>query len=359
MLKGEFGNTVKVACIYMATIIGAGFASGQEIVQFFSTYYKGGFYGIIMSGILFSFIGYVVLDKVYTERIRNYDELVFPMVGWVMGWIMEIVVTLFMLCLFCVMVAGMGSVVVEKIHLPFNLAVTGVAFICMLVMLTDVKGIISLSTVITPIMVVGILITGIYIIISKDTSVFNVSGYLHRFTENWFFSALTYVSYNSIMSLVVMSSLLPYLKTRRVGIIGGISGGALLCLIAFVLNTAIFMFYPEIVPDELPVLRIIGRYSSALSVIYTLVLWLAMFISAVTSGFYFIERLSSKLRINIKLMALIVCAFVIPLSGVGFSNLIATLYPIFGYVGLFMVFTVLFHGLRLKPIKAFAKKSGK
>lgn len=358
-MKGEFENTVKVACIYMATIIGAGFASGQEIVQFFSNYYKGGFYGIIIAGILFSFIGYFVLDKVYTERIRNYDELIFPMVGWAVGWIMEIVVTLFMLCLFCVMVAGMGSVAVERFNAPFNLAVTVVAFICMTVMLTDVKGIISLSTVVTPIMVIGILVTGIYIIISKDTSVFNISVYLNRFTGNWFFSALTYVSYNSIMSLVVMSSLLPYLKTRRVGIIGGISGGMLLCFIAFVLNTAIFMFYPEIIPDELPVLRIIGKYSDILSVIYTIVLCLAMFISAVTSGFYFVERLSSKLNINIKLTTLIVCAFIIPLSGLGFSNLIATLYPIFGYVGLFMVFTILLQGLRIKPVKAFAKKSSK
>ncbi|MDF2523554.1 MAG: putative rane protein, partial [Clostridiales bacterium] len=234
-----------------------------------------------------------------------------------------------------------------------------VAFVCMLVMLTDVKGIISLSTVITPLMVVGILFTGIYIIISKDTYAFNVSGYLHQYTENWFFSALTYVSYNSIMSLVVMSSLLPYLKTRRVGIIGGISGGMLLCFIAFILNTAIFMFYPEIIPDELPVLRIIGKYSSALSAIYTFVLLLAMFISAVTSGFYFVERLNSKLKINMKIITMIACAFVIPLSGVGFSNLIATLYPIFGYVGLFMVFTILLQGIRLKPLKAFIKKSSK
>lgn len=359
ILKGELSNIIKVACIYMATIIGAGFASGQEIVQFFSTYYEGGFYGIIMAGILFAVIGYIVLDKVYTERIRNYDELVFPMVGWVMGWIMEAVVTIFMLCLFCIMIAGMGSIINEKTALPFNISVVIVAIICMVVMLTDIKGIITLSAVITPILITGIILTGMYIIISKDTSVFLVNGYLHGVTKNWFFSSLTYVSYNSIMSLVVMSSLLPYLKTRRVGIIGGIAGGLILCAVAFILNTAIFMFYPNFIPSELPVLSILGRYSNTLSSLYTLILWLAMLVSAVTAGYYFVERISSKLKVSTRLMTLIICAMVIPLSGVGFSNLIATLYPLFGYIGLFMIFAVLLQGLKLRPLGSLVKKSGK
>jgi len=56
----------------------AGFASGQEIMQFFSSYYEGGFYGIVLAGVLFALIGYIVLVKVYSERIRNYEEFLFP-----------------------------------------------------------------------------------------------------------------------------------------------------------------------------------------------------------------------------------------------------------------------------------------
>ena len=53
MLREEKRNTVKVACIYMTTIIGAGFASGQEIIKFFVKYYSGGFYGIILAGVFY------------------------------------------------------------------------------------------------------------------------------------------------------------------------------------------------------------------------------------------------------------------------------------------------------------------
>lgn len=358
-MRGEVKDIFRVACVYMATIIGAGFASGQEIVKFFSTYYRGGFYGIIVAGILFSIIGYVVLDKVYTERIKNYDELVFPMVGWTFGWIMEVIVTLFMLCLFCVMVAGMGNIVAVEFNIPFNRAIVIIAAICMAAMLTDMKGIVTINTVITPVLIIGILATGIYIIVFKDMSVVNFSGYFSGISNNWLLSAVTYVSYNSIMSMVVMSSLLPYLKSRKVGIAGGILGGLMLCIMAFLINTVLFLFYPDVLTKELPMLDIVKEHNRGLSGGYTLVLGLAMFISAVTAGYYFIERISGRIKINMKILTVIVCILVIPAAGFGFSNLISTIYPIFGYAGMFMVFAVLLQGVKLRPLKQYAKSKKK
>lgn len=340
ILRDEIKNIVRVACIYMATVVGAGFASGQEIVRFFSIYYKGGFYGIVLAGLMFALIGSLVLDKVYRGRIRNYDELVFPMIGWTLGWIMQIIVTIFMLCLFCVMLAGMGNIIVDRFNISYNYAVILMAILCMIIMLSDIKGIITLSTLVTPVLIIGIIATGLYIIISQDTAAANINFLFGYLTKNWFFSSLLYVGYNSILSMVVLSSLLPYLTTRRVGIVGGAIGGLLLCLTVMIINSAIFIFYPGILSDELPVLAMVERYSGAMSMAYTFILWLAMFVSAVTSGYYFVERMSSKTNVNIKIMAIVTCAVVIPLSGYGFSNIISTVYPLFGYAGLFLVIVI-------------------
>jgi len=332
----------------MTTIIGAGFASGQEIIKFFAKYYSGGFYGIILAGVLFSIIGCLVLDKVYTDRIKNYDELVFPVLGWTIGWIMEIVVMLFMVSVFSIMIAGMGNILSANFGLKFSTSVTIFAFVCMLIILTDVNGIVNVNVVITPMMVLGIIFTGIYIIVFKDTSVFNINPILVKTTNNWFFSALTYVSYNSIMSMVVMSSLLPYLKTRKVGIAGGIIGGAMLCFVALIVNAVLYLFYPEIIDYELPMLRIALKYSNALYFVYTIVLMMAMFTSAITSGFYFVDRFSSKCSLSPKYTAIITCAVVIPLSNLGFGNLISVLYPIFGYIGMFLMFALIIQAFRSK-----------
>lgn len=355
----DFKNIFKVASIYMATIIGAGFASGQEIMQFFSSYYEGGFYGIVLAGILFSVIGYVVLDKVYSERIRNYEEFLFPTVGWFLGWVMEILVTLFMISVFCIMIAGAGGIVSDKLNISNQFAVLIVALICAMVFFTEIKGIINISSIITPILIFGILGFGLYIICSKEISVFSFSGSVSKITDNWVFSSLLYVSYNSITSIVVMCSLLPFLKNRKTAVLGGVLGGFMLCLMAIVINFAIYLFYPNIATKELPVMGMVDGYSVFLGGVYTIVLLLAMFVSALTAGFGFVERISGKVKISKRIIILVICAISIPLSSVGFSGLISTIYPIFGYMGMFMVFMILIQFFTRAPSYARNKSIGR
>lgn len=354
-MSGELKNILKVASIYIATIIGAGFASGQEIVQFFSNYNKGGFYGIVLAGLLFAVIGYIVLDKVYTERIKDFDELLFPAVGWFVGWIVEIAVTLFMLSLFCIMVAGAGNIFMDKLNIPYNIGVILMITICMIALLSDIKGMVFLSSIITPILIIGLVAIGVYVIATKNVFAFSVSGNFSMLINNWFFSSLLYVGYNSIISIVVMTSLLPQLKTRKAGVVGGVVGGLALCAIALILNFIMFGIHPDTLLKEIPILSITEKYSNYFSSIYAIILFLAMFISAVTSGYCFVDRIYGKFKISRKLIILVTCVMVAPLSKLGFSNLISKIYPIFGYVGLFIVLVILVQRIRIKHRPKFIK----
>ena len=358
-MTGEFKNIVKVACIYATSIIGAGFASGQEIMQFFSAYRSGGFYGILLAGTLFAAVGAFVLDRICTDRIRNFEEFLFPVFGWGVGWIIEAAVTLFMLCMFCIMLAGSGHVISDRLGIPFNYAALIMGAICTVFILSNIKGIVTLSTVTTPVLIAGIVLAGTYIIIFNSVETAAITGYIKHLTGNWFFSSLLYVSYNSIPAIVLMCSLQPYLKTRRTGIAGGILGGLVLCLTALVINISIFLFYPAALETELPILSILKSSSESAGNLYAIILWLAMFVSAVTSGFCFTERAVSLVRIVRKLVILVLCAAAVPLSTLGFSRLISAIYPVFGYLGLFMIIVVLLQGfikLRRGPAGQYGRK---
>lgn len=332
---------LKVAGIYVTTIIGAGFASGQEIVQFFASYYNGGFVGILFSGLLFALIGAIVLNKVYSDRIKNYDEFIFPIFGWFFGWLIQILVTLFMISLFSIMVAGASNIISDNTGLSYTLSAILMGLICLIIILTSIRGVVMISAILTPFLIVGIILAGIYIIIFKDTAVFDITGYFSTVTKNNIFSSLLYVSYNSLMSIVIMCNLLPYLKSRNIAIKGGLLGGALLGIVAFIINWAIYIFYPEVSQAQLPIIEILHKYSGIAKVLYTFVLFLAMLISAVTSGFCVVDRISSKIKISPKIVALLLCILAVPMSSLGFSGLIATIYPVFGYLGLFIIFALL------------------
>jgi len=356
-LTDEIKNILKVASVYVASIIGAGFASGQEIVQFFTRYFRGGFYGILMSGVLFAILGYVVLDKVYRERIQSFDEFLIPTVGWIPGRVINFVSSLFMLSVFVIMIAGLGNVLKDRLSIPFSIGIVLMTLLCIVFILWDIRGVLALCGVITPMLTLGIIIVGVLVLVSPESSeAFAHISLLHDIRYNWPASSMLYVGYNSIISIAVMCNLLPYLKSRRVGIIGGISGGIVLCLIALILNTVIMAFAPGILARELPVLDITKRHGSFISNIYAIMLWLAMLTSAVTSGYCFIDRLAAKIKINRKLITLIVCPLIIPLSGIGFSSLISAIYPVFGYFGLFLVIATLIQGIRIKPRIGSKKK---
>jgi len=349
-LTDETKNTLKVASVYVSSIIGAGFASGQEIVQFFTRYFRGGFYGILMSGALFAVLGYLVLDKVYRERIRNLDEFLIPTVGWIPGKIINFVSSLFMLSVYIIMIAGLGNVLQDRLFIPFNLAVVLMSLLCMMFILWDIKGVLAICSIITPVLILGIIIVGVLVLISPESyEAFAPISLLHDIRFNWLASSLLYVGYNSIISIAMMCSLLPYLKSRRVGIAGGISGGIVLCLIAMILNTVIMAFAPDILSRELPVLDIIKKHGRFMSNIYAMLLWLAMLTSAVTSGYCFIDRLAAKVKISRRMITLIICPLTVPLSRIGFSSLISAIYPVFGYFGLFLVIATLIQGVGIKP----------
>jgi len=345
-LRDETKNTLKVAGIYMATVIGAGFASGREIVQFFSKYLQGGFYGLVFSGILFAAVGSVVLNKVFSGRIRNFEEFIFPLLGYRLGWLMEIIVSVFMFAVYSIMLAGAGRIIEQWLPVPYRPAVVLMGLSCTVILFFGIKGVAAVSSALTPLLAAGIIFIGIYVVVTKDTTVFSILDTAEAVTDNWFFSSLLYVSYNSILSTVVLCGLLPYIKTKKTATSGAVIGGMSLCAVALMLNAVIVFAYPESMALDIPMMGILGNFGILPNLLYSFILWLAMVLSAVTAGYGFLGRVENRINVNRRIAAPFMFILALPLSELGFSKLIALLYPVFGYAGMFMVFAILLTGLR-------------
>ena len=68
-------NTIKVVFVIIGTIIGAGFASGQEIYTFFYLYGINGIFGLMLCSILLGIVIYKVLTIVNKDgNIKNYKQ---------------------------------------------------------------------------------------------------------------------------------------------------------------------------------------------------------------------------------------------------------------------------------------------
>jgi uncharacterized membrane protein YkvI len=92
----KIGLSLKIAAVFIGTVVGAGLASGQEIIQFFTVYGKNGIPGIILCGILYAVIGMLTVDMSYRCNAASYRDLIYLSCGRYLGWVVDALTTLFL-----------------------------------------------------------------------------------------------------------------------------------------------------------------------------------------------------------------------------------------------------------------------
>ena len=96
ILKKNDVSTLKVAATYIGTIVGAGFATGQEVLQFFTKFGVMGLVGIILATIMFILFGYIIIDLGNKLKAQSHLEIIKYSGGKVLGTIIDIIITFFL-----------------------------------------------------------------------------------------------------------------------------------------------------------------------------------------------------------------------------------------------------------------------
>ena len=94
----------------IGALIGAGFASGQEIYLFFYKYGKWGFFGILLCSFIIGFIIYKTFNIIYTKKVKDYKEfleLIFK--NEKISFFINIVINTFLCITFFIMISGFGA----------------------------------------------------------------------------------------------------------------------------------------------------------------------------------------------------------------------------------------------------------
>ncbi len=330
-------KAVKIACVYTAIILGAGFASGQELMNFFVKFESNGFIGMIIAGIIFSFIGFLVLDICLTQNIRTYNGFLKHVFGKNISIVMETLVAIFLFVLYSTMLSAGGAVIYEAFSFNFTV---GVLIICLLCTLTFFNGaLVEINTILAPIMVVGGIFIGLYTFFAQSTVSF-LSAKL-SISNNWLLSAIIYASYNVVTAISVLVTISNLAVNKKVAAISSILSGASMTLLAFCIALPLYANYAFIYKFEIPLLKIVEKYGLSLEYFYLIILLCAIFTTATANGFAFIEWLCSKVKIKKNLLIVITSLLAALIAHLGFSNFVGKVYPAFGILGLIQVLLIL------------------
>lgn len=332
-------NVGNIVFVIIGTLIGAGFASGQEIYTFFFCYGMEGLIGIFISSLIMGFVIYRTLNLIKQNNIKTYKDLLEIFIKpkqeekfFNLKNVINIVINLFILITFFIMIAGFGAYFEQELGINRLVGSTLLAVICFIIFMTNVKGVVKASGMIVPILILFVGIVGI--INLKDIHFLELGNYLPKVNDHkGILNAILYASYNSILFIPVLITLKNYLTDKKqIKKIAIITTGIMIFL-----SSLIFSLLVKVDVDisnlEMPAVYVVSNMFEFLKVVYGFIILCSIFTTAISLGMSFLQN-TSKNKKSYPQIAIIMCITSVAVSQIGFSNLINSLYPIFGYLGL-------------------------
>jgi len=337
-------STFKIAATYIGTVVGAGFATGQEVLQFFAVFGIYGLFGIAVATVLFILFGYIIMKLGYKLYAKSHLEVIQYCGGKVLGRSMDLLITFFLFGSLTAMLAGTGALFTQQFGIPAFFGNVLMVVITAITIMTGINGVINSISIIVPFLLVSVvgislfsLFGGAANIESLDTATIGSNSLV----RHWLWSAVLYVSYNTVVSTAILAPLGAASKNEKVifrgALLGGLGLGIGMLAIFFALRGEI-----EVIQGlEVPLIHIAGNIGRGIAMIYAIVLIAEIYTTAVGSMFGFSARLGERLHYRRKTVIVGTGIAALFASFFGFSNLVRILYPLVGYGGVVLLVCLL------------------
>lgn len=233
------------------------------------------------------------------------------------------------------MIAGFGAYFSQELGINSLIGSSVLALISFIIFKSSTKGVVKASEILVPMLILIVAIIGI--INLNQIDILHLEQYVTKTNNsNFAISGIIYCSYNSILLIPVLITLKEYITSKKQ--ILGIS--IITTAITIILSVLIFMLLVKVDVDitklEMPVVYVASHISKMFGILYGFVILTSIFTTTISLGNSFLQN-TSKNEKSYTQIALIMCITSVIISKIGFSNLISSLYPIFGYIGIIQI----------------------
>jgi len=321
---------LKIAFTYVGAIVGAGFASGQELVRFFVVFQQYGLWGTLTAGLLFSLLGALVLRLINRIKVKDYGELFRHIFPRYIYRIIELIISLSLWLGVGIMLIGSSTLLKEQ----FNISIIyGFIFTALLVfscLFVGSQGLLNANTILVPILIIFAVGSSIIYIFKPAVCMVEYIS-VNTLLPNWWMASLLYAAYNMVLGIVVLASLEETDKEKTFW--GGIVGGVLLAMMAWIMVKGLILLPKNLLIAEMPMVLLARQIHPFIEKLYTVALLIALFTTALANAHSLTTRLSNKNKNNYrKILALIIISTILFIPW-KFSVLVGSVYPILGYLG--------------------------
>ena len=344
-MKREFSKIFQIAVVFIGTIVGAGLASGQEIKEFFTSYGVSSFIGIIACGIFYIIMGSIVSKISIKYKLNSYGDVIKVVSPNLLGKITGVITTLYLISSASIILAGSGALINQFFNIPKIIGSLIMVALAIFFLLRDTDGLIEVNSFIVPTLVITITtITVLYFMFCKDMISLKFLTKFEPRKTGVTLSTILYAGYNTLCCLGVLVPLSNQIKKPKTMFYGIALGAIGLAGLSFAINFLLMINQPYIHQYEIHLLFVAQRFVNVVQALLLVVIWLEKFSTEVSDDYSISKTLDNSFNIDFKKAIFIVLIIALPISRIGFSKLIGSLYPLFGMLSLvFIAQTIYFY----------------
>ena len=341
-----------ISFAFIGTVVGAGFASGQEALLYFSAFGTQGIWGAVLSSALMLISGVTILQLGSFFQAKEHMEVLGNISSKVMSWILDIATIVTLFSIGFVMFAGAGANLNQQFGLPVWIGAVLMLALTIGFGLLDVDKVTGAIGALTPFLLVLVIIGCSWTLINAhpDWSTIDAQASIVETTlPNWWIAALNYTGLN-VMCVVSMALVIGgnQLDTRAAGL-GGLLGGMGYLVMLMLLAIALLVKVDTVAGSDMPLLTLITDLNPTLGLVMAIVIFGMIFATSLGMFYALGKRLSRGREEKFRLIFISACLVGFVLSFVGFQKLVSVVYPILGYLGILLIIVMVAAWLRGAP----------
>lgn len=327
---------LSIVLLIIGALIGAGFASGQEMYSFFYSYGKIGLIGIVLTCVLISFTIYKSLKIIYKKDIKNYDDFLKVFIkNKNITRTINLIMNILLLITFYIMIAGFGAYFEQEIGINKFIGSAILAGISAIVFFTNIEGVLKISEYIVPVLILFIIIIGITNLLTIDINI-----NLPSIKKGFLLSSVTYCSYNLILLIPVLIPLKSRISREKNIKYIAIMIGMLMMIMSVMIYMLLAKSDVDIATLEMPVVYVIREFFPTFKTIYAFIILSSIFTTAISIGTGFLQNVA-KMKTSYPQFVVFMCITSLIISNFGFSKLVNFVYPFFGYIGILQILFII------------------
>lgn len=340
---------LKIAGAFVGVIVGAGFASGRELLLFFVDFGVWGLAGALVSAALFTFLGMALAGLGNRLQATSHKAVIEAICGPYLGRLVDWLITFFMFGVTVVMLAGGGALLEQQFDIPATTGSVLVTLLVVAIVCLDVHKVMLAIGAITPLLILVASAIALYAVCTRSQSfaaLDELAGQQQAGARHWLLGAFLYVSYNIVAGAPILAILGGSARNGRVAVVGGLLGGAALGVLMLVMSAGLLSRLDSVAALPMPMLSIAGEVSPVLGLVMSLIIFGMIVNTAVGMLFAFLSRLLPAGTAKFRWGSVITGVVGLGCSLVGFISLVGQVYPVFGYLGFILMAAVLLGWLR-------------